>query len=69
MISLSIQLISNKHPDGSLEIEKWLRENRNRIPNANELKQKLEEHNKLLNEHLSSKEIDDNIMRKAKKIA
>ena len=36
--TLSLQLISNQHPPGGLEIEKWLQTNRNKIPKEQELK-------------------------------
>ena len=62
-------MISNQHPPGGLEIEKWLQTNRNKIPREKELKDKLEEHRKLLVEQLSSTEIDQNIWKKAKAIA
>jgi len=32
VVTLSLQLISNQHPPGGLEIEKWLQTNRNKIP-------------------------------------
>lgn len=69
MVTLSLQLISNQHPPGGLEIEKWLQTNRTKIPKEKDLKEKLEQHNKLLVEQLSSTEIDTNIWKKAKKIA
>ena len=39
--TLSLQLISNQHPPGGLEIEKWLQTNRSKIPKEQELKEKL----------------------------
>lgn len=69
VVTLSLQLISNQHPPGGLEIEKWLQTNRNKIPKEKDLKQKLEQHNKLLVEQLSSTEIDTNIWKKAKRLA
>lgn len=69
VVTLSLQLISNQHPPGGLEIEKWLQTNRNKMPKEKELKEKLEELNKLLVEQLSSGEIDSNIWKKAQQIA
>lgn len=69
VVTLSLQLISNQHPPGGLEIEKWLQTNRTKIPKEKDLKEKLEQHNKLLVEQLSSTEIDTNIWKKARKIA
>ena len=69
VVTLSLQLISNQSPPGGLEIQKWLQTNRNKIPKEKQLKEKLEEHNKLLVEQLSSGEIDSNIWKKAKRIA
>lgn len=69
VVTLSLQLISNQHPPGGLEIEKWLQTNRNKIPKEKDLKEKLEQHNKLLVEQLSSTEIDTNIWKKAKRFA
>ena len=38
VVTLSLQLISNQHPPGGLEIEKWLQTNRNKIPKEKDLK-------------------------------
>lgn len=32
VITLSIELLSNQHPTGTLEISAWIRTNRNKIP-------------------------------------
>jgi hypothetical protein len=69
VVTLSLQLISNQHPPGGLEIEKWLETNRNKIPKERELKEKLEEHKKLLVEQISSSEIDTNIWKNAKRVS